>query len=279
MIHIESKESLKTVRSNLRGSIGFVPTMGALHDGHLSLIQTSLSMCDTTWVSIFVNPAQFSPNEDFNSYPRHIDQDLELCKAAGVDAVFCPTEGDIYPNGDTTPRYTPPTWISQSLCGKTRPHFFNGVCNVVERLFSLVHPTHAFFGNKDLQQRVIIEQMVASLNLEIDIVGCPIIRDKEGLALSSRNLYLDDVGLKKAGYISKALNDAAIHVKQQGWSTHQVRQFLAAALEGRGLKGDYVEVFRPHTGEVVIGDIAPGDHCCVAFICDGVRLIDNISLT
>ena len=148
----------------------------------------------------------------------------------------------------------------------------------MERLFSLVHPTHAFFGNKDLQQRVIIEQMVASLNLEIDIVGCPIIRDKEGLALSSRNLYLDGEGLKKAGHISKALN-GCLHSCQTTGMVHSPSSAIYSRSIGRtrpkrGLCGGVC----PRTGEVVIGDIAPGDHCCVAFMCDEVRLIDNIAL-
>ena len=248
--------------------------MGALHEGHESLILESLGTCNHTIVSIFVNPTQFGPKEDFKDYPRNIDYDQGICEKHGVSAMFVPTETIIYPNGHEA-NYRPEKTLAESMCGKSRPHFFYGVCNVVERLFNIVRPTHAFFGDKDLQQRVIIEQMVKELELNIQIVGCPIIRDPNGLALSSRNLYLDEAGIEKSCNISRVLHDVSLHVKHSQWSSHRVRQFVASELEGRGLKGDYVEVFRPKTGEIVNGEIAPGDHCCVAAWCDNVRLIDN----
>lgn len=278
MIHIESLTQLKEHRCNRSGTLGFVPTMGALHQGHAALIEASQAKCDQTWVSVFVNPTQFAPHEDFNRYPRQLRKDLEFCKTLGADVVFTPSEATMYPNGDIVPKYIPPLELSQIMCGKTRPHFFNGVCNVVERLFSMVQPTHAFFGNKDLQQRVIIERMVNDLGADIDVIGVPIVRNEAGLALSSRNAYLSEDGHRLASYISMALHDAATHVKKDAWTSHSVRQFIAAELEGRGLKGDYVEIFRPIYGECVSGEINPGDHCCVAFYCDTVRLIDNIQL-
>ena len=278
MIQLSSASELGAFRKEPSGSLGFVPTMGALHEGHHSLINAAISQCDAVLVSIFVNPTQFAPTEDFNDYPRNLESDLNLCESWGVTAVFCPTEDDIYPNNNKEARYVPSREIAEVMCGKTRPHFFYGVTNVVERLFGLVRPSHAFFGDKDLQQRVIIEQMVSELNLPIEIIGCPIIRDDNGLARSSRNAYLDDEGYQKALNISRALHDVKVHVKNDKWSSHRVRQFLAAELEGRGLKGDYVDVFRPTTGEIVNGEIKPGDHCCVAAWCDNVRLIDNQEL-
>jgi pantoate--beta-alanine ligase len=278
VIHCESRAEILDLRSKQVGTVGIVPTMGALHQGHAALIESSMASCDQTWVSVFVNPTQFAPHEDFNRYPRQLNQDLAFCRALGVDVVFTPSEATMYPNGDIVPKYIPPLELSQIMCGKTRPHFFNGVCNVVERLFSMVQPTHAFFGNKDLQQRVIIERMVNDLGVGIDVVGVPIVRNEIGLALSSRNAYLSEDGHRLASYISMALHDAETHVKKDAWTSHSVRQFIASELEGRGLKGDYVEVFRPDSGECVTGEITHGDHCCVAFYCDTVRLIDNIQL-
>jgi pantoate--beta-alanine ligase len=278
VIHCESRAEILDIRSKQVGTVGVVPTMGALHQGHAALIESSMASCDQTWVSVFVNPTQFAPHEDFNRYPRQLKKDLAFCQSLGADVVVTPSEATMYPNGDIVAKYMPPLELSQIMCGKTRPHFFNGVCNVVERLFAMVQPTHAFFGNKDLQQRVIIERMVHDLGSGIEVVGVPIVRNEAGLALSSRNAYLSEDGHRLASYISMVLHDSASHVRQSSWSSHSVRQFVAAELEGRGLKGDYVEIFRPIYGECVTGEINPGDHCCVAFYCDNVRLIDNIQL-
>jgi pantoate--beta-alanine ligase len=278
MIQFTTLESISNFRLRLNGSVGLVPTMGALHDGHASLIRESLSCCDTTVVTIYVNPTQFSPTEDFDAYPRLIDADISLCKSLGVDAVFMPSDSDIYPDGNTTPNYTPSPKMTQQLCGISRPHFFKGVCNVVDRLFTLINPTHAFFGNKDLQQRDIIQKMVKDLNMAIKIIGCPIVRDSNGLALSSRNQYLAQADYERASTIYKALHDARQHANQQEWTSFQVRQFFASAIESRGLKGEYVEIYRPKGGTVINGQIMPGDYCCVAVICNGVRLIDNIQI-
>ena len=277
MIEASTAADLAEFRASCAGTVGFVPTMGALHAGHEALIKTARETCDHVVVSIFVNPTQFAPNEDFASYPRNHEVDIATCMNLGVHALFVPTEDVIYPAGDTNANYEPNPDLASVMCGKSRPHFFYGVCNVVERLFRLVAPTHAFFGDKDLQQRVVIEHMVADLDLGITIVPCPIVRDEKGMALSSRNDYLDDEGYERALNISRALHDARQHVRTSQWSTHRVRQFLAAELEGRGLKGDYVEVFRPASASIVTGEIQPGDYCCVAVVCDTVRLIDNIS--
>ena len=189
----------------------------------------------------------------------------------------------MYPDNARKSAYQPSTALTQQLCGLSRPTFFDGVCNVVWRLFDLVQPTHAFFGDKDLQQRVIIQHMVRDLNLSIQIVPCPIVRDANGLALSSRNQYLDAADYKQALSISKTLNEvvelvalnAQFNDDSDHWTTFQVRQYVAARIEAAGLKGEYVEVFRPSTACVVSGAIQSGDYCCVAAICNGTRLIDN----
>ena len=172
-------------------TIGFVPTMGALHDGHLSLVNQSKLETDVTCVSIFVNPKQFGPSEDFDRYPRTVEADCALLKTAGVELVFSPKVSDIYPDTDVVSlsHYDLPE-MAEWYCGKTRPQFFKGVCEVVQRLFAFVTPDRAFFGEKDYQQLTIISDMARTLSLPIRVVGCPILREPSGLAMSSRNRYL-----------------------------------------------------------------------------------------
>lgn len=202
------KNVLKWKKDGL--SVGFVPTMGTLHEGHLSLIKKSIEMCDKTVVSIFVNPIQFGPAEDLDKYPRTLDADLELCKKAGVDLVFAPTSSEMYPDGnilsnDFLTYVVPPFFYSNKLCGKTRIGHFDGVCTVVMKLFNIVQPDYAFFGQKDAQQLIIIKKMVKDLNIPVEIISCPIVRDKNGLALSSRNKYLSEEGKKEALVLNKIL--------------------------------------------------------------------------
>lgn len=192
--------------------IGFVPTMGALHAGHLSLIKKSVEMCDKTVVSVFVNPTQFSPSEDLNSYPKTLEADIEMCKNAGVDLVFAPTAEEMYGGGnilsnDFLTYVVPPFFYVDKLCGKSRPGHFDGVCTIVSKLFNIVQPDFAFFGQKDAQQLVIIKKMVKDLNFPVEIVECPIVRDGKGLALSSRNKYLTEEGKEQALVLSKILNN------------------------------------------------------------------------
>jgi pantoate--beta-alanine ligase len=256
----------------------FVPTMGALHDGHTSLITAAKKQCDTVIVSIFVNPTQFGPTEDFDQYPRPLEADLARCKALGVDVVFTPSIEEVYANANIAPSFVPDPTLTDILCGKSRPGFFKGVCNVVERLFNIIQPTHVFFGEKDIQQCVVIEQMVRDLNLNIELVTCPIVRDKNGLAISSRNQYLSKEDYKKALHIHAALRDACVLIKEQQWSAFKVRQYIASRIERNGLKGDYVEVFRPENGLLVKDIIEEGDRICVAAVCGDTRLIDNMGV-
>jgi len=196
---IEYRKSLKDV--------GFVPTMGALHNGHLSLINRSISENSHTIVSIFINPTQFLPSEDFNKYPRKLQADLEICKRAKVDAVFLPTVEDIYSKDEVLIKA--PKVKGYILEGFFRPGHFDGVLQIVNKLFNIIKPTRAYFGKKDAQQLYLIKQMVKNFLFNIEIVECPTVREKDGLALSSRNIYLSETDKKRALTISKALKRAA----------------------------------------------------------------------
>ena len=191
-------------------TIGLVPTMGALHNGHLSLIKKCVEKCDKTVVSVFVNPIQFCPGEDLDKYPRTLDADEKLCKDAGVDIVFAPSPQEMYPDAqmmsnDFLTYVIPPFFYTDKLCGKSRVGHFDGVCTVVNKLFNIVQPDFAFFGEKDRQQLIILKKMVKDLNIPVQIIPCPIVREESGLALSSRNKYLSDNDKKNALALSKIL--------------------------------------------------------------------------
>ena len=191
-------------------SVGLVPTMGALHAGHKSLIDKSVEKCDKTVVSVFVNPIQFGPNEDLDKYPRTLDADADMCEKAGVDIVFAPSPKEMYGEGyimsnDFLTYVIPPYFYVDKLCGKSRVGHFDGVCTVVNKLFNIVQPDFAFFGQKDAQQLIIIRKMVNDLNIPVEIIPCPIIREESGLALSSRNKYLKPQEKEQALALSKIL--------------------------------------------------------------------------
>lgn len=206
------KEWKKQEGANAKISVGLVPTMGALHEGHLSLIKKSVETCDKTIVSVFVNPIQFGPSEDLVKYPRTLEADLKLCKEAGADIVFAPTPLEMYGgatqlSNDFLTYVAPPFFYVNKLCGKSRTGHFDGVCTVVNKLFNIVQPDFAFFGQKDAQQFIIIKKMVEDLNIPIELVQCPIVRDENGLALSSRNKYLSEEGKKQALALNKILTN------------------------------------------------------------------------
>ena len=191
-------------------TIGLVPTMGALHAGHLSLIKKSVEKCDRTVVSVFVNPIQFCPGEDLDKYPRTLDADEKLCNDAGVNIVFAPSPKEMYGEGhilsnDFLTYVIPPYFYVDKLCGKSRVGHFDGVCTVVNKLFNIVQPYYAFFGQKDAQQLIIIKKMVKDLNIPVEIIPCPIVREENGLALSSRNKYLSEEDKKEALVLSRIL--------------------------------------------------------------------------
>lgn len=191
-------------------TVGLVPTMGALHAGHKSLIDKSVEKCDRTVVSVFVNPIQFCPGEDLDKYPRTLDEDCKLCESAGVDIVFAPSPKEMYGEGhilsnDFLTYVVPPYFYVDKLCGKSRVGHFDGVCTVVNKLFNIVQPDFAFFGQKDAQQLIIIKKMVRDLNIPIEIIPCPIVREDSGLAMSSRNKYLSKEDKEHALALSKIL--------------------------------------------------------------------------
>ena len=184
-------------------SVGFVPTMGYLHEGHKSLMDAARKGNDKVVVSIFVNPMQFGPTEDLATYPRDLDHDAALCESAGVDLIFHPEAEEMYEKDFCS--FVDMTGLTEGLCGKTRPIHFRGVCTVVNKLFNIVTPDHAYFGQKDGQQLAVIKRMVRDLNMDIEIVGCPIVREEDGLAKSSRNTYLSPEERKAALIVSKTV--------------------------------------------------------------------------
>lgn len=184
-------------------SVGFVPTMGYLHEGHKSLMDAARKGNDKVVVSIFVNPMQFGPTEDLATYPRDLDHDAALCESAGVDLIFHPEAEEMYEKDFCS--FVDMTGLTEGLCGKTRPIHFRGVCTVVNKLFNIVTPDHAYFGQKDGQQLAVIKRMVRDLNMDIEIVGCPIVREEDGLAKSSRNTYLSPEERKAARILSKTV--------------------------------------------------------------------------
>lgn len=191
-------------------TVGLVPTMGALHDGHKSLIKKSVETCQKTVVSVFVNPIQFGPSEDLDKYPRTLEADNKMCEEVGVDIIFAPSPKEMYGEGhilsnDFLTYVIPPYFYIDKLCGKSRVGHFDGVCTVVNKLFNIVQPDFAFFGEKDAQQLIIIKKMVKDLNIPVEIVPCPIVREESGLALSSRNKYLTEEDKQYALSLSKIL--------------------------------------------------------------------------
>lgn len=262
-------------------TIGLVPTMGALHNGHLSLIKKCVEKCDKIVVSVFVNPIQFCPGEDLDKYPRTLDADEKLCKDAGVDIVFAPSPQEMYPDAqmmsnDFFTYVIPPFFYTDKLCGKSRVGHFDGVCTVVNKLFNIVQPDFAFFGEKDRQQLIILKKMVKDLNIPVQIIPCPIVREESGLALSSRNKYLSDNDKKNALALSKILfNIKACY--NNGITDVKALTETAYSYLNNNHSLEYLE-FRDAEN---LEEKKTADDNTVVFIAlkiGDVRLIDNISL-
>jgi pantoate--beta-alanine ligase len=254
---------------------GFVPTMGALHEGHLSLVKRSKSENDITVVSIFVNPIQFSPSEDFYKYPRDIEGDTEKLKEEGVDVLFIPEISLMYPEGFLT--YVEVGKISEKLCGAFRQGHFRGVATVVTKLLNIVNPTRAYFGQKDYQQSVIIKQLVKDLDMDIDVIVCPTIRERDGLAMSSRNAYLNETQRKASIVIYRCLSEASELIKSGIMDALYIKGIMRDRLlkETAVSEIDYCGVYDSVSLEEVL-EIKKDVLVAVAVRLGDTRLIDNI---
>ncbi len=253
--------------------IGFVPTMGCLHEGHLSLVERSLRDCDCTVVSIFINPTQFGPAEDLDSYPNTLEEDLIQLQKLGVQAVFLPTSESMYPSGYKS--YVQVEEITDHLCGKSRPGFFRGVATIVLKLFNIVSPHTAFFGEKDRQQLEVIKVMVKDFNLDINIVGLPIVREKDGLAKSSRNVYLSDRDRISAAVLSKAIYVAKDLFEGGEVSAKKIRDQICHVIQSDpNTRIDYVDICDPKEF-YSINEITGNALLALAVHVGKARLIDN----
>ena len=276
---IQSTSEIQRTITQLRQTgktIGFVPTMGALHQGHLSLIEHAKKESDVVLVSIFVNPAQFGPKEDFNQYPRDMQRDTEKCSHAGTDILFTPSAPDIYPEGFRT--YVSVEGLSEIMCGQARPGHFRGVATVVLKLFNIVKPHKAFFGQKDFQQTVIIKRMVKDLNVNMDIVVLPTVREADGLAMSSRNQYLSKEDRSAATCLYRALKKGRSLFEDGNKDADKIREIILHTLrEEPSVHLEYLAIVHPETleEETIAGK---GTVIAIAAGIGTTRLIDNIIL-
>lgn len=256
-------------------SIGLVPTMGYLHEGHRSLIDKAVKENDRIVVSIFVNPTQFGPNEDLSTYPRDIDRDKELCEKAGASIVFNPEPSEMYFNNAST--YVDVENLTKGLCGAKRPGHFKGVCTIVSKLLNIVNPDKAYFGEKDAQQLAVIRRMVRDLNFDIEIIGCPIIREKDGLAKSSRNAYLSREERAAATILNKSLMEGKELLENGEISAEVIKSKIKSEIDSELLaKIDYIEIVDKYTLEPV-RNIKSSILISIAVFIGNTRLIDNFT--
>ena len=276
MEQLTTLQEMRTFRETLQGRVGLVPTMGYLHEGHLSLIRKAAGENDHVIVSLFVNPSQFGPEEDLDRYPRDLERDAALCAGEGVRGLFIPSAGEIYPDGYQT--YIEVTRLTQHLCGLSRPTHFRGVCTIVGKLFHLVRPGRAYFGLKDYQQYKVIERMVKDLHFSVDVIPCPIVREDDGLAMSSRNKYLSKKGRREALVLQQALREARQALDHGERSAHHlqaVMEEIVASVSSARL--DYARVVDAETLEPFEGEINPGGTLfALAVYVENTRLIDNM---
>lgn len=258
---------------NEGSEIALVPTMGFLHNGHKSLMERARKENGKVIVSIFVNPIQFGPNEDFASYPRDLDHDKAVCEAVGVDLIFAPEKDEMYTEGFCS--FVGMSILTEELCGKSRPCHFQGVCTVVSKLFHIVTPDRAYFGQKDAQQLAIIKRMVIDLNMNVTVIGCPIVREDDGLALSSRNTYLSKEERKAALILNRTLNLAEDMAKQGGCDAAALLERMRENINTEPLaKIDYVEAVDVLTMKPV-ETLTESTLIAMAVYIGSTRLIDN----
>lgn len=276
--------TIKEVRAQVKAwrlegrTVGLVPTMGYLHEGHESLIKRAAAENDRVVVSIFVNPMQFGPKEDLASYPRDLEADARLCEAAGASLIFHPEPEEMYEAGFCS--FVDMTGLTDALCGLSRPVHFRGVCTVVSKLFHIVMPDRAYFGEKDAQQLAVVRRMVRDLNMDIEIVGCPIVREPDGLAKSSRNTYLSPESRKQAVVLSKAVFAAKKMIEDGARDAAQIKTCMRNLIQSAPLADiDYVEVVDMNTMKAL--DVIEGEVLCAVAVNVGgeARLIDNVIVT
>jgi len=278
MIVARTRDQLAAARSELpfaSGTLALVPTMGYLHEGHLSLVDRAREAADVVALSIFVNPTQFGPDEDYEAYPRDLERDLEVARKRGVDLVFVPADPPVvYPEGE--PRITvDPGTMAERLCGAYRPGHFRGVLTVVAKLFGLVGPQVAVFGRKDFQQLVLIRRMVADLEIDVEILGAPVVREADGLAMSSRNAYLSPEERRQAVGLHRGLEAARKTHRRGERRAASLLEALRAEVERRPLlELQYAEIVDSGTLESV-DPVPSGSIVAVAAFCGDTRLIDN----
>jgi pantoate--beta-alanine ligase len=277
---IKKSDDLKAAVSDARRkgkTIGFVPTMGALHRGHISLVERSKKETGFTVISIFVNPSQFGPKEDFNKYPRDIEKDRALLEEAGADLIFFPDSHEIYPEGFST--WVEPGEPAKILEGERRPGHFRGVCTVVLKLFEIVRPDSAFFGQKDAQQFVVLDRMVRDFNMPVRMVECPIVRDYDGLALSSRNAYLNETERRAAVIYHKSLQNASELIENGERKAEAIIESIKRTVETEPLaKLDYAEIVDAEAFKK-IADLHGTIYILIAGFMGATRLIDNIKIS
>lgn len=270
----EMRVHIKEARC-LGKTIGIVPTMGFLHQGHLSLVKAAREKCDLVVMSIFVNPLQFGPNEDFERYPRDIEHDRQMAQSAGVDLLFTPEVSEMYPKPILTNISV--SNVTEQLCGKSRPGHFDGVATVVTKLFQIVQPDYAFFGQKDAQQVAVVTQMTYDLSMPVQIVPCPIVREEDGLAMSSRNVYLTAEQRKEALVLSQSLKQAKSWI-EEGVALSEIRERIIHMIAAMPLASiDYVELLR-YPDLTPVEQRTPGESIIIALAVrfGHTRLIDNL---
>ena len=257
-----------------RESLGLVPTMGALHAGHLSLVRRAKEECDAVAASIFVNPTQFAAGEDYEMYPRTFEEDCEKLKAAGVELLFAPNPQEMYPDGSKT--FVEVSGIGDRLDGASRPGHFRGVATVVAKLFNIVGPDRAYFGQKDAAQIAVLRAMIRDLNFQVELVACPIVRERDGLAMSSRNRNLSAQDRQKARILNESLQEVCSLLKNGETRAHVLQDSLLRVLSrGGDVRVDYASIVDPHT-LLALADTTKGALIAVAAWVGPTRLIDNI---
>ncbi len=271
-------KTIKELQQNLKTQelVEFIPTMGNLHSGHLSLVKKAQTFGKYTVVSIFVNNLQFGPNEDLNTYPRTLVEDIKKLEALGVDILFCPNTDEMLPTNQVDLTFIKIPKVSELHCGASRPIFFQGICTIIIKLINIVKPTRIYLGEKDWQQSIIIKKLFQDLNVGVEVITTPIVREESGLACSSRNNKLDNQTLEQAALLYEELESAAKNIKHNNWK--EILENAKKSLLDKGFKVDYINLIDANTLYEVTSDTKELRILAAAYL-NKVRLIDNISVS